>query len=247
MRDTTIRKIAAVSIYVALVFVLMAAVYVFEADAETMEIWDMDAEVVIEEVAEVEEDETETAEYGEEAEVVEMRIGAAPGRPTDYITVYGKAPEDDFRESTLLTDLGLKPEQQRCLWGHAENYGLDRVRTKKIYVFYVATCWTESNFCTGASHKNSNGTTDRGPMQVNSKNVPELKKAGGIGKAEDLADPIKGLDAGCYLADQAIAKYGVTENAYFHYNAGLWAEGRSNKNSRQMWKDYNRFSGLLAE
>lgn len=82
---------------------------------------------------------------------------------------------------------------------------------------------------------------------MNSVNVPELIEAGVITCAADLHDPIKGLDAGCYMVDKAIRKFGVTENAYFHYNAGLWAKGKSNKNSRNMWAEYQRFYKVLAD
>lgn len=177
----------------------------------------------------------------------DVAIGMAPGVDAIITDVpEGKKPAAGFRESIFLTDLGLKPEQQKRFWDHAEAHGAGEEQTMKIYVFYVATAWAESNFCTGATHKNGNGTTDGGLMQVNSVNVPDLIKAGIIEKAADLHDHMKGIDAGCWMADQAIKRFGVTEKAYFRYNAGLWADGKSNANSRRMWKEYQKFYKVLT-
>ncbi|MBQ0100123.1 MAG: lytic transglycosylase domain-containing protein, partial [Lachnospiraceae bacterium] len=178
----------------------------------------------------------------------DVAIGMAPGVDAIITDVpEGKKPEAGFQESIFLTDLGLSAAQQKRFWYHAEAHGADAEQTMKIYVFYIATAWAESNFRTGAMHGNKNGTTDGGIMQVNSVNVPDLVKAGVIESARDLHDPLKGIDAGVYLADQCIRKFGVTENAYFHYNEGLYAKGKTNKNSRNMWAEYQKFMKVLVE
>lgn len=178
----------------------------------------------------------------------DVAIGMAPGVEAIITDVpEGKKPAAGYRESIFLTDLGLSVEQQKRFWEHAAAHGAEAEQTMKIYVFYVATAWAESNFRTGATNGNDNGTTDGGIMQVNSVNVPDLVKAGVIESARDLHDPLKGIDAGCWMADRCIQKYGVTENSYFHYNCGLWAKGKSNKNSRRMWEEYQKFMKVLVE
>ena len=99
----------------------------------------------------------------------DVAIGMAPGVEaiiTDTPGLPGEKETDGFRESILLTDLGLSPAQQKRFWMHAKAHGYDEPQTMKIYVFYVATAWAESNFCTGATHHNANGTTDGGIMQI---------------------------------------------------------------------------------
>lgn len=155
--------------------------------------------------------------------------------------------QESFRESIFLTDMGLSADQQKCLWEHAADHGWSYKGTMEIYVLYVATSFFESGFKSHVKHYNpKNDTWDYGPMQVNSSNVPKLKKAGIIERTEDLMDPIKGLDAGCWMMDRCIEKYGITENTYFHYNAGLNARGRSNPNSRDMWKEFGKFFKVLT-
>lgn len=178
------------------------------------------------------------------AEPGQIVIGAAPGEAVTVAQQTQEA-EDGFKESIYLTDLGLTPAQQRRFWEHAKAHGADAAQTRKIYIFYVATAWSESNFRSRATHKNNNGSTDGGIMQVNSCNVKKLVKAGVIESSRDLHDQLKGIDAGCYLADECIRKYGVTENAYFHYNAGLNAKGKSNANSRRMWQEFQDFCKVL--
>lgn len=178
----------------------------------------------------------------------EVAIGMAPGVDAIITDVpEEKKPAAGFRESIFLTDLGLSAAQQKRFWEHATAHGYDSAQTMKIYVFYVATAWAESNFCTGATNANDNGTNDGGIMQVNSVNIPDLVKAGVIESARDLHDPLKGIDAGCWMADEAIRRFGVTEKAYFRYNCGFWTEGKSNKNSRRMWAEYQRFYKVLAD
>lgn len=151
-----------------------------------------------------------------------------------------------FREITKLTEQGLSKAQQECLWEHAKAHGKDDEGTMEIFTFYVSTVAAESGFnCNAYNDSNENGTCDRGPGQVNSVNVPGLKKAGIIEDALDLYDPIKGINAMVYMMDPYIRKYGVSEKASYHYINGPAAKGKSSQKSRSEWATYKKYAKLL--
>lgn len=75
----------------------------------------------------------------------------------------------------------------------------------------------ESNMNPRAVNINENGSEDIGLMQINTVNLPALKKLG-IHR-EDLFDPCTNLIAGAWILSQMINKYGFTWEAIGAYNA----------------------------
>ncbi|MGC8851973.1 MAG: lytic transglycosylase domain-containing protein [Hydrogenobacter sp.] len=98
----------------------------------------------------------------------------------------------------------------------------------------VAIAYVESGLRHDALNRNSNGTYDIGIMQVNSSNIPKLKRAGIIEKEEDLWDVCKNIRAGAYILKECIANYGFNWKAVDCYNKGKNAK----EISTYVWKVY---------
>lgn len=115
---------------------------------------------------------------------------------------------------------------------------------KDYYAFCLGVMQHESTFRDWVTHKNGNGSIDRGIMQINSSNVKKLVNKGYITCGDDLFDPYKCVDCALYFLNNYISRFGVSESAYYAYNTGREREG-SNKNSRIVWKYYNNWKEVL--
>ncbi len=94
----------------------------------------------------------------------------------------------------------------------------------------LAVIYNESRFQSGLTHKNTNGTTDYGPMQVNEVNFDFLHKELGISSMRELLDDETGIECGVYLLSyhkaetendaQALLRYQVGAGNYDKMKAG---------------------------
>ena len=154
------------------------------------------------------------------------------------IEVYVPDSDDDCPVSDAVP---LPVELQEYLWTKAKKATGDY---KNYYAFLLGVMEHESSFRAGATHYNSNGSTDRGIMQINSSNIGKMKRAGLIGSAQDLYDAYKCIDCGTHMLNNYISMFGVSESAYYAYNTGRERQG-SNKNSRIVMKYMAKWNSIL--
>jgi soluble lytic murein transglycosylase-like protein len=95
-----------------------------------------------------------------------------------------------------------------CFEEAATSYGLNPQLLKTI-------AKTESNFNSQAVHKNRNGSTDIGLMQINSFWVPVLR----LDRNRLISDPCYNTMTGARILQQCIERHGRTWNAIGCYNA----------------------------
>lgn len=139
--------------------------------------------------------------------------------------------------SYLEQNYGFSSDLQMYLFNQTKSVYSNLTDQLDYYYFLLAVIQRESDFKTKVKHKNSNGSTDLGLMQINSCMWKELKEAGIISTSEDLYDPYTNIIAGLYELNQCVKKYGLTENAYYMYNTGKSKKAGTNKNSHIVW-DY---------
>ena len=156
----------------------------------------------------------------------------------ETIDVYVPDSDDDCPVSEAVP---LSTELQEYIWTRCKKATADY---EKYYAFILGCIQHESTFRTKATHHNSNGTTDRGIMQINSCNIGKMRRAGLIASAEDLFDPYKCIDCGFWLMNQYIDKFGVSEDAYYAYNTGK-EHGGSNRNSRKVMSYMSEWNAVL--
>lgn len=136
----------------------------------------------------------------------------------------------------LSDQVPLSNEVQAYLWQKCKENNIP-------YTFFLATIDFESNFNPNAFNKR---TVDRGLCQVNKCWVDDFQKMGWISCADDLFDPFINIDCGMYVMMEAINQFGVCERAYAFYNTGKKGV-KSNKNSRQVMKDWAKWQSILGE
>lgn len=156
----------------------------------------------------------------------------------ETIDVYVPDSDDDCPVNEAVP---LSTELQEYIWTRCKKATADY---EKYYAFILGCIQHESTFRAKATHHNSNGTTDRGIMQINSCNIGKMRRAGLIASAEDLFDPYKCIDCGFWLMNQYIDKFGVTEDAYYAYNTGK-EHGGSNRNSRKVMGYMSEWNAVL--
>lgn len=137
--------------------------------------------------------------------------------------------------SYLEQNYGFTPDQQLYLFNKTKEVYSNTVDQLDYYYYLLAVIQRESDFKRKAYHKNSNGSTDLGLMQINSCMWKELRQNGIISSSEDLYDPYININAGMYELNQCVAKYGLSENAYYMYNTGKSKKAGTNKNSHIVW------------
>lgn len=152
--------------------------------------------------------------------------------------IYVPDSDDDCPVSDLVP---LPTDVQEYIWNHCKKVTGDY---KNYYAFILGAIQLESEFKRTAIHHNSNGSTDRGLMQINSCNIKECKRAGLITCTDDLWDIYKNIDCGFHEMNDYIRKFGVCESAYFAYNTGR-TSGGSNKNSRVVMSNMAQWNTRL--
>lgn len=99
----------------------------------------------------------------------------------------------------------------------------------------VVVAYVESGLNERAFNVNRNGTYDIGIMQVNSSNVPKLRRRGIIQEERDLWDACKNIRAGAYIMNECISAYGLNWKAVDCYNKG----DRARHVSKYVWRVYS--------
>ena len=122
------------------------------------------------------------------------------------------------------------------------------------YSLALAVIYNESRFQSGLTHKNTNGTTDYGLMQVNEVNYEYLHKTVGINSMRDLLNDKTGIRCGVELLayhkdftgedSSALLRYQVGAGKYKKYREN----GRyTNKTHSQVWQYKEIYSEYLTE
>lgn len=159
-------------------------------------------------------------------------------RLSEALDVYVPDSDDDCPVNDAVP---LSTELQEYIWTRCKKATSDY---ENYYAFILGCIQHESTFRAKATHHNSNGSVDRGIMQINSSNIGKMRRAGLIASAEDLFDPFVCIDCGLWLMNQYIDRFGVSESAYYAYNTGREKEG-SNKNSRKVMQYMAEWKQLL--
>lgn len=169
-----------------------------------------------------------------------VEINEAPpiNRLSEALDVYVPDSDDDC---PVNENVPMETELQEYIWTRCKKATADY---ENYYSFILGCIQLESTFKASATHKNKNGSIDRGIMQINSSNIGKMKRVGLISSAEDLFDPFICVDCGLWLMNQYIDKFGVTEDAYYAYNTGR-ERGGSNKNSRKVMRYMSEWNSLL--
>ncbi|WP_186436714.1 lytic transglycosylase domain-containing protein [Thiomonas delicata] len=113
----------------------------------------------------------------------------------------------------LLVNLAqVRPVQAEPLGGEcfshaAQTYG---VNAKVL----MAIAWHESHFLPWRVHRNSDGSTDYGVMQINSRNLPALGLT-----TQTVMQPCTNILAGARLYGRAVRRYGNTWAAVGAYHS----------------------------
>src|SRR5450755_4568808 len=110
----------------------------------------------------------------------------------------------------LLGFLALGLPAQAC-WQEAGS----RYQVDPALLYAIAR--TESGLNPAAFHRNRDGSTDIGLMQINSAWLPDLAKHGI--SAQDLWQPCTNVHVGAWVLAQKIRKLGMTWDAVGAYNA----------------------------
>ncbi len=89
------------------------------------------------------------------------------------------------------------------------------------YELLVAIMYNESRFIVDATNYNTNGTTDRGLMQINDVCFSTLNAAIGLPSLDSLYDPGWNITSGAYLVYYYMVRYGYNElDALLCYQCG---------------------------
>lgn len=178
------------------------------------------------------------AEIHTQDDAIDITEAPPINRLSDALDVYVPDSDDDCPVNDAVP---LSTELQEYIWTRCKKATTDY---ENYYAFILGCIQHESTFRARATHHNSNGSIDRGIMQINSSNIGKMRRAGLIASAEDLFDPFVCIDCGLWLMNQYIDRFGVSESAYYAYNTGRETEG-SNKNSRKVMQYMAEWKTLL--
>lgn len=178
------------------------------------------------------------AEIHTQDDAIDITEAPPINRLSEALDVYVPDSDDDCPVNDAVP---LSTELQEYIWTRCKKATSDY---ENYYAFILGCIQHESTFRAKATHHNSNGSVDRGIMQINSSNIGKMRRAGLIASAEDLFDPFVCIDCGLWLMNQYIDRFGVSESAYYAYNTGRETEG-SNKNSRKVMQYMAEWKRLL--
>ena len=180
------------------------------------------------------------AEIHTQDDAIDITEAPPINRLSEALDVYVPDSDDDCPVNDAVP---LSTELQEYIWTRCKKATTDY---ENYYAFILGCIQHESTFRAKATHHNSNGSVDRGIMQINSSNIGKMRRAGLIASAEDLFDPFVCVDCGLWLMNQYIDRFGVSESAYYAYNTGRETEG-SNKNSRKVMQYMADWIALLFD
>jgi soluble lytic murein transglycosylase-like protein len=120
-----------------------------------------------------------------------------------------------------------------CVNSAATTYGINPALLRSIVK-------VESGWNPHAIARNSDGSVDIGPMQVNSRWLPSLA-ARGV-SAKDLADPCNNVYVGTWILANLFRHHGVTWDAVGRYNAAT-----KSKRTRYAWLVHGALHAPLAK
>ena len=180
------------------------------------------------------------AEIHTQDDAIDITEAPPIDRLSEVLDVYVPDSDDDCPVNEAVP---LDVELQEYIWTRCKKATTDY---ENYYAFILGCIQHESTFRAKATRHNSNGSVDRGIMQINSSNIGKMKRAGLISSSEDLFDPFKCIDCGLWLMNQYIDRFGVSESAYYAYNTGRETEG-SNKNSRKVMQYMAEWNALLFD
>lgn len=157
-------------------------------------------------------------------------IGVAPGEEEN---VQIQAVQDHPWCEEL--DTSLDDDLQQYIWQLTGERGLTESGRKTYYAALIGLCEGESTFHKNATRYNSNGTTDYGLFQVNTKKIIDLRKDGIIKSGDDIYDPFINAKCGEYIFWMGYKRTGFDEQSYTQYLYGD-TKVRSNKYTQRVWK-----------
>ena len=128
------------------------------------------------------------------------------------------------RFGLMVCLMALALDAAAC-WQEAAN----RYQVDPALLYAIAR--TESDLNPKAFHRNRDGSTDIGLMQINSAWLPDLARHGIA--AQDLWQPCTNIHVGAWVLAQKIKKHGMTWDAVGAYNAAT-----PFKRIRYAWKVY---------
>lgn len=129
----------------------------------------------------------------------------------------------------LFATLANAEDMNACFAGAAKKYGINQELLETI-------ARHESSLNPSAVHLNSDGTYDIGIMQINTRHLKVLERAG-FTKA-DLYDPCTNIYLGAMYLHKFINKHGATWRAVGAYNAG---SRKDNEDKRKAYANRIRY------
>ena len=138
---------------------------------------------------------------------------AVPTAPPATPAPAGPALTGSGSAACVLAYNGWSTELKQYTYQTAKAYGVS-------YELVLAIIYHESRFQAGATHLNTNGTTDWGLMQINDVCFSLLNRQLGIGSMNELLDPYKGIQAGCAILAYHLRYVGNEDDALLRYQVG---------------------------
>ena len=117
----------------------------------------------------------------------------------------------------MMPALPPPPVPVECVWSAAEHYRLPPVAL-------IGILGAEGGH-PGQVSRNTDGSEDLGPMQINSRWLPRLERSG-LTRTEILANPCVNIWAGAWILALAYARDGDIWTAIGHYHSRKRGESR---------------------
>lgn len=131
-----------------------------------------------------------------------------------------------------------EPTMIRCFREEVDRQGVSALLAISIMA--------HENGRVGATSRNTDGSYDMGPMQINSIHLPELARISGLSQAQVRAqminDPCANLSVGVWLLRRAINRQGSVWGGVAAYHSRTPSKG-----STYAWKVYAAMNRILSK